>query len=139
MMKRFLYLAAALLLGLAVSCEKNKQPEKLDVTGIWELASVTTKASVGSVNVSVYVEFSAGGSFVLYQQIGSGRYTRFDGTYRIGEDNTLSGSYSGGKSWGPYQATLSETSLVLTTSAGSEKDTYKKIGAIPDSVLQNIY
>ncbi len=141
-MKRLLYLAAALVLAaFASACGSKDNPEatKVNVTGCWELASVTTKASVGSVTVSVYVEFKAGGSFVLYQKIGEGRYSSFSGTYQLSDENALSGSYSGGKAWGPYSASLSGTSLVLTSASGKEVDTYKKIESIPASVTENVY
>ena len=141
MMKKLLALAA-FALALLVSCkEDNPDTPKTtgSIVGVWELSSVKTKASVGGVQVSVYVEFTSSNSFVLYQQLGEGRYSKFEGTYALAQDGKLSGSYSGGSSWGPYDVELSETFLSLTTAGGKEVDTYKKISAIPESVLENLY
>lgn len=138
MILRKCVLAAVCLLAV-LSCGKVKPEDEnkgLSVDGIWELSSVQTKsAQVGGTTVDVYLEFTAG-SFTLYQKIGVGRYTQFTGTYKVGEDNSLSGSYSGGDSWGPYEASVEGTTLTL--SKGSETDTYQKVDAIPEGVLQNL-
>ena len=143
-MKKFWFLAVALLLVSACGGKDNPDtptpvtPAAGDITGIWELSSVTTKATVGSVNVSVYVEFISGGTFTLYQKIGEGRYTKFNGKFSF-QDGSLSGSYSDGTKWGPYTASLSGETLTLTSAGGKETDTYKKVSAIPESVLSNVY
>ena len=138
MILRKLALAAVCMLAV-LSCGKNdpKEDKKgLSVDGIWELSSVQTKAAqVGGTSVEVYLEFATG-NFTLYQKIGAGRYTQFTGTYKVGEDNSLSGSYSGGDAWGPYEASVEGTTLTL--SKGSETDTYQKVDAIPEGVLQNL-
>lgn len=142
MMKKILTLAT-LLLALAACGEKEKTDEpvstQIDITGYWELTSVVTKASVGSVNVSVYLDFASNGNFTLYQKIGEGRYTQFAGSYILSSDNQLSGSYAGGSAWGPYTAALSGGSLVLTSPGGKEVDSYKKVSAIPETVTGNLY
>lgn len=139
MMKKFVaFFALAALSLLALSCKKDNPvptPSSDDITGCWELSSVATKATVGSVQVSVYIEFS-GSSFTLYQKLGEGRYTQFTGSWSA-SDGSLSGSYTGGKSWGPYSYSLSGNSLTL--SKGSETDVYNRIDAIPASVTGNIY
>ena len=147
-MMRKLFAMAALLLALAACGDNKDNPEngsgggstntKVSVTGIWELASVSTKATVGSVNVNVYIDFASDGSFSLYQKIGEGRYTLFTGTYSLSADNQLSGKYASGSSWGPYSAAMSGSNLTLTSAGGKETDTYKKISAIPESVLKNL-
>ena len=146
MMKK-LFTLAAMLLALA-ACGGKENPEegnktnpstKAEITGIWELSSVTTKVSVGSVDVSVYLEFSADSNFTLYQKIGEGRYTTFTGTYTLSSDNKLSGTYSNNSAWGPYDVALSEGTLALTSAGGKETDTYKKISSIPTSVTGNVY
>ena len=86
--------------------------------------------------MSVYVEFASGGSFSLYQKIGDGRYTHFTGSYTYTND-VLSGKYSTGASWGPYNVTLDATTLKLSTS--KEEDTYKKVSSIPSSVTSSVY
>lgn len=144
MMKKFLALAAAALCLLACNGKDNPDTpgggsKKTDVTGCWELSSVATKASIGNVSVSVYMSFGTDGNFELWQKIGEGRYSYFSGTYKLGADNSLSGSYSDGKTWGPYQASTADNKLTLTTSGGSEVDTYNKISSIPDAVTGNVY
>lgn len=139
MMKKFLF--AAVLLSVIAGC-KPKVPEtpKIDVTGVWELASVTTKVSVGGEQVSVYLEFTSEGAFTLYQKIGAGRYTRFSGNYSIDQEAAqLSGNYSGGKAWGPYACTCTDSSLTLATASGGETYNYNKIDSVPSAVTGNVY
>lgn len=138
-MKKFLFILA--LAAALVACQKPDDPVKqaTDVSGVWELTNVSTKASVGSVQVSVYLDLVAGGSFTLYQKIGDGRYTVFKGSWKLSEDDLLSGTYEDGKAWGPYEATVSGSSMTLVSAGGKEVDTYKKIASIPDSVTSNTY
>lgn len=140
MMKKFLLaLAAGLVLvwGCGKTNPEGGEEDKLSVEGAWELSGVATKVSVGSVDVSVYMEF-ASGKFTLYQKIGEGRYSKFDGTYTL-SDKSLSGKYSDGTSWGPYTAAMSGSNLTLTSAGGREVDTYKKISSIPSTVTENTY
>lgn len=140
MMKKVLLFAAVLMLGLT-ACHKEPQdlkPGADALAGNWELVSVETKASVGDVNVSVYITFTAPDSFTLYQKIGEGRYTVFTGTYAV-EDALLSGVYSNNKKWGPYTLNLADDMLKLTSANGGEVDSYRKIGEIPASVTSNLY
>ena len=140
MMKRILCILACAALFAGCDRKPEDQTETVDVVGAWELASVATKASVGAVVVDVYVDFSASGSFELYQKIGEGRYSHFTGTYKMDqENNQLSGSYAGGSAWGPYTAARSGNSLILTTAGGKEVDTYNKVDSIPASVTENTY
>lgn len=139
MMKKFLF--AAVLLSVIAGC-KPKTPEtpKIDVTGAWEMASVSTKVNVGGEQVSVYLDFAAEGGFTLYQKIGAGRYTVFTGSYTVDQENKqLSGTYSSGKEWGPYGCTLAENSLTLVTASGGEIYTYSRVDSVPSSVLSNLY
>ena len=145
MMKKF-FAFAVVLLGLVACGGQNKDnPDttpvltKENLVGAWELSSVSTKAAVGSETVNVYVDFASSGSFSLYQKIGQGRYTKFDGTFSVSADGKLSGKYSGGASWGPYEGAVSGSTLTLTSAGGNEVDTYKKVAAIPDSVFSNLY
>ena len=141
-MKKFLTLLACVALFAACNGNDPDEPTvpELDVIGMWELSSVSTKASVGSVTVSVYIDFAADNSFTLYQKIGEGRYTKFEGTYNLNKDAAqLSGSYAGGSAWGPYSASRDGNTLTLASTGGKEVDTYKKIDSIPASVTENLY
>lgn len=140
MIRRLFLAAFAALALMAVSCEKQEDPKEVlenALEGIWELSGVATKsAQIGSTKVDVYIVFTEG-SFTLYQKIGAGRFTKFTGTYKLGDDLSLSGSYADGKAWGPYEIVIEGTSMTL--SKGTETDTYNKIDAVPDAVLSNVY
>lgn len=118
--------------------EGGEQTPKSPFAGSWELTAVSTKVAVGNVDVSVYIVFTET-DFELYQKIGEGRYTKFEGTYIYGSDKTLSGAYSNSRPWGPYTVEFSSDKNTLTLSIGNESDTYKKIDAVPQSVKDNIY
>ena len=142
-MKRVLYAITVAALCLLTACGKDKQPGKEEtkpsaITGVWELSDISTKASIGSVNVSVYLDFTSDGKFTLYQKIGEGRYTKFTGTYAL-DKASLSGKYSDGKPWGPYNAEINSSSLTLIKEGGKETDTYRKIDAVPEAVTSNVY
>ncbi len=141
MMKKILFVLASL--AVLAGCHRN-EPEDLkpavDVTGSWELSSVTTRAMVGGEQVSVYLVFSASGSFDIYQKIGAGRYTHFSGNYTLNkEEKLLLGDYADGTKWGPYEVSLEGTTLSLNLPGGKEVDSYKKIDAVPESVTGNVY
>jgi len=137
-MKKILFALA--MLAMLASCGKpDPVKPKTDVSGVWELSNVATKASVGSVSVSVYLDLVAGGNFTLYQKIGDGRYTVFSGTWTLSDDDHLSGTYSDGKGWGPYAASVSGNTMKLESAGSKEVDTYNKITAIPESVTSNTY
>lgn len=136
MKKVFALIFALLTLAACGGNKDNPDTKKYAITGVWELSSVATKASVGSTTINVYVEFASSGNFTLYQKLGEGRYTLYTGSYTYSGD-VLSGKYSSGASWGPYNVTLDESTLVLSTE--KEKDTYKKIESIPSSVISNTY
>lgn len=143
MMKRVLYAFAVAALCLLTACGGNDKPGKeetkaSDIAGAWELSDIVTKASLGSVAVSVYLDFAPDGKFTLYQKIGEGRYTKFAGTFAL-EKGVLSGKYSDGKAWGPYNASVDKTSLTLEKEGGKETDVYRKIDAVPAEVTSNLY
>lgn len=130
-MKKILYTICIIAGVLAtVSCGKHK-PDKLDISGSWELTDIQTKsAQIGSETVSVYLEFTDA-DFAIYQKIGEGRYRKYTGTYTLTGD-VLDGEYSDGKALGStYKVSLDGESMVLD-SAG-ETDTYTRT-EIPASV-----
>ena len=147
MIKMRTLITAALIVAASVfalsSCKKSdKDPEekkeKVSVVGSWELARIETKSpKIGDQEVSIYITFTDK-AFTLYQKIGLGRYTKFVGSYTF-DGSSLSGSYTGGKAWGPYEATLEGESLTLAFPEGQERDIYTKIDAIPESVTSNVY
>lgn len=135
-MKKIIRIIAVLLSFVAVmSCGGTEPEAKVSIDGCWELFSVDTKAAtIGNVQVSVYVKFD-NGKFELYQKIGPGNYTAFTGTYTA-IDGTLVGKYSDGKPLASeYSYRVEDSFLYLLTKGGKEEDVYKKITSIPDSVL----
>ena len=127
-------IALAALVAIT-ACGGNKDEKPLDITGEWNLVNVQTKAAtLGGQTVDVYISFSSGKSFTMYQMLGAGRYHKYSGTYIL-DGTTLSGKYSDGKQWGSsYEVELSSSDTQLTlTSASGEVDTYKKT-SIPSDV-----
>lgn len=143
-MRKLIHILSAtfVLIALATSCGNGDKKEKpLDITGIWNLTSIQTRsAQFGGETVDVYISFAAGGTFQMYQMIGAGRYHSFSGTWAL-TGNTLTGTYSGGTSWGAtYEADIQNdgASLVLTSQGSNpETDTYRKVSSIPDSVTSS--
>lgn len=140
-MKRFFSIAALMLLCLVTTgCPEKPVEQPLNVVGEWHLSQISTKASIGGQTVDVYVAFNEGGSFEMYQMLGTGRYRKFTGKWSLLE-TVLSGSYDGGGKWASdYNVTMDEgrTTLTLTTLDGSETDTYRK-QAIPEDVKNNAF
>ena len=140
-MRKYLLAALFAFLAMSVSCKKQeKDVEKVSIVGCWELTVVDTKyTNVGEVVVEVYLDFTANGAYTIYQKVGEGWYTKFTGTYTVA-DGKLTGSYTGStKTWGPYEMELEEQSLVLYKEGGKERDTYKRIERVPDSVTSLVY
>ena len=142
-MRKILFASLFAIFVMApLSCgkhDKDTEKESVSVVGCWELASVETKsAQIGDVTVDVFIQFVEGGSFTLYQKIGEGWYSKFTGKYTQ-DKNTISGTYTGGtKTWGPYEMELDKTTLVLYKEGGVERDSYKRIDAIPSTVLSMV-
>jgi len=132
------------MLGVLSGCNgKNnpEQPEKeYSIEGCWELKSVTTKATVGTEQVSVYISMKSG-SFELYQKIGStaGHFKKYTGTYKY-SNGILSGTYSDSSPLAStYTVTLGENSMELSTGGGHETDKYSRISEIPQSVIDDAF
>ena len=110
---------AALLVGLAVSCDKAPKIE----TGIvaeWQLAEMP---GYEAANLPVvYIEFKSNNEFVIYQKIGEvSRFRRYNGTYSV-DGSVVSGKYSDKKNWGTdYRASFEADGSVLVMTA-LEKD-----------------
>ena len=140
MMKKTIWLLACAAILSACGKTPDTPTPQDSITGAWELASISTKATVGSETVSVYLSFDTAGAFELYQKIGAGRYTHFSGAYDFDQENKLlQGTYAGGSGWGPYTVDIAGAKLSLTTPGGKEVDTYNKIDSIPADVIANVY
>ncbi|MBP5218163.1 MAG: lipocalin family protein [Bacteroidales bacterium] len=139
MIKRLIILAVAALALVGCKGHGDDPVKALDVTGEWELTSIVTRsASIGGTPIAVYINFTAEKTFDLYQKIGEGRYTHFKGTYQLSGES-LSGTYDNGKTWGSvYTVAIEGDQMTLTTTGGTEADTYRKT-TIPQSVKENVY
>ena len=128
-------LSVAMLLGL-FSCSKSEEDKPLDITGDWNITSITTKsATIGSQNVDVYISFQQGGAFTLYQKTGSGRFQKYEGTWTL-SGKLLSGNYSDGTSWGTtYNVSLKDEMLTLESNTTPVEVSVYKRTSIPQSVV----
>ena len=135
-MKRLYMIAAlALLCLVTTACPDDPKDDPINIVGEWQLSQITTKATIGGQTVDVYIAFQEGGSFEMYQMLGTGRYRKFEGTWTLLE-KVLSGSYTGGATWASsYNVEMDEghTTLTLTSLDGDETDIYRK-QAIPEDV-----
>lgn len=142
LLSRLALVAVALTLFTSCHPEEESQP-KLDISGTWELASITdTRAvAIGDEQVEVYVVFKTDepavtrakkpvevvpttGTFRLYQKLGAGRFRTFNGTWSL-TDATLTGVYDGGRPWGAeYQVSVDDTNKRLTLAAPTETCVY---------------
>lgn len=131
MMKKLAFMAACVLSMMAIACTpdnpEEEQPKNSSaIVGEWQLSEITTKATIGDQTVNVYVSFTADSNFELYQQLGTGWYHYYSGTWTL-EKGVLSGVYSNGKAWGStYSVSFNGDKMVLTTPSGTETDTYTK-------------
>ena len=136
-MKRILYIVAAAVLFAFAGC--NKSSVSVDITGEWELSGVefpeTRSVTIGSEVVSVYIEFASGGTFVIYQMLGAGRYESYEGTWTLAGD-VLSGKYSDNTSWATdYQVSVEDDVLTMTVWP-DETDVYTYTRCtIPDDII----
>lgn len=145
-MKKFGFIALIALCMAMVSCGGNgnepdpgpdPKPDKGSIIGQWQLSSITTKASIGSETIDVYLEFTSDGNFSIYQVVGAGRPRLYTGSYTYA-DGVLKGKYADGTSIKPYDVTCSKGELKLTPQGGKEVDTYKS-ATIPQSVKDSAF
>lgn len=90
--------------------EPGVENKGIDIVGQWELMDVDVKSIVvGDQTVEIFIDFKADNTFALWQKIGEGRHREYTGTWTLTEQ-TLTGKYSDGKSWGSeYCVSLDET------------------------------
>lgn len=116
-MKRiFTIMLAALSLCAFSSCKKGDK--SIRIYGDWELNNVefvTKSAVVGDETVSVYIRFTEDNTFQLWQKLGEGRYSSYDGQWTL-TGNVLSGTYTNGKAFSSqYEVSVSKNTMTLTT------------------------
>jgi hypothetical protein len=122
-MKRFvnIFVAAALVLGLAASCEKAPSLTE-GIVAEWQLTEMTDYEA--SALPSIYIEFTADLNFVIYQKVGDvPRYRKYDGTYAV-DGTVINGKYSDGEDWGSsYRAAFeADGDVLVMTAFTTEKD-----------------
>lgn len=137
-----LSIVTAAIAGLA-GCKKENSSGNLSsqLSGQWELcgAELATKSvTIGQEKISVYIEFNNDGSFILYQQLGAGRFVSFDGNWTLSGD-ILSGRYSDNTSWGSdYRISIEGDSLTMSVWP-AESDIYHYTRSdIPDGILAGL-
>jgi hypothetical protein len=117
LMKRLLYILAALMLITATGCKKDEKPIDCQATlpGEWH-------CTPEGIDADIYAAFNVDGSFDLYQKAGEGRYRHYTGTWEC-KGNTLSGDYSDGTPWGSdYTVNFSDQdNMTFTALNGSEE------------------
>lgn len=133
------------------SCGEKIVDNRLDISGTWELISLTDTRSVtiGDEVVEVYITFTrdvadatrggkvvlteSAGTFTLYQMLGTGQFRSFTGTWNL-DDTTLTGVYADGTQWGAtYVVSLDDENTRLTLAAPKETCVYAK-STLPASV-----
>lgn len=127
MIRRIVLFFAVAAMCVLSSCKKDGGASA-SLVGEWELSDVdfvTRSALVGDETVTVYLRFSADGTFALYQIIGEGRAVSFSGTWQLSGD-ILSGAYSDGTRWSSsYVVSVGKDRLTLTTEDGNDVFVYK--------------
>ena len=125
-MKKIIYIIAAALC-LLTSCKKELTLEE-KIVGDWHCTAKSVKAEI-------YVTFTAGKTFALYQQIGEGSYRVYNGTWSI-DGTTLRGQYNDGSSWATSYEVASTDDNTLSLTAEGITETYSRVsGGIPEEVL----
>ena len=66
------------------------------LVGEWELTSWSDNKEAKPL---IYLILNEDGSFDMYQKVNTPKWTHYDGTYSVSEDNIISGEYSDGEKW----------------------------------------
>ena len=116
-MKKILFIMAAIMLIVATGCKKEDKKKDLKAITVGEWHCVPE-----GMDADIYVAFAAEGGFDLYQQIGEGRHRHYTGTWTL-EGNILSGIYADETAWGSsYKVEFSDdNTMILTAQNGSEE------------------
>ena len=139
-----LVLFGAVMLS-AGGCKKPVEPlRQVQIEGEWKLESFSgVSVAETGMDVDVYIKFTgsaSGGRFELFQKLGGGHWSGFDGTWSL-RGSTLSGKYSDGSSWGSDYSVESEDGRLTMTSLSTDSDTHDVCryvsSSIPDSVRKD--
>ena len=119
-MKRILYILTALM--ILVSCGKDKTGLTLEqkLCGDWHSTSLP-------IDGEIYISFSEGNTFELYQQIGEGAHRLYRGTWAL-EGELLTGKYNDGEDWAAaYNIAIADKVLTMTSNNdAAEVSVYEK-------------
>ena len=110
-MKKFLAIFAVAILAL-VGCNKEKQNGPSGgasaINGQWHIVEWNSETP----EFDVYVDFY-NGTFIIYQQVYSLFYEKFEGSYNVSGD-IITGSYTNGSNWAcGYKFEVSGDQLTL--------------------------
>jgi hypothetical protein len=113
-MKKIIYIIAALLMVTLSSCQKD---ELSTVAGEWALVEAS---GVDAEQAEVYIHFMEDGNFALYQKFTSASYHLYKGTYTVTE-SVLKGTYADGSDFGTDYKVAKESGNLVLTPVGSKK------------------
>ena len=120
----------------AVSCNKDKQPDSIKLTGEWELVDMQTKSiTIGEQVIEAFITFREDNTFLIRQMLGRGRYREYNGSWILDGD-ILNGTYDDGTKWAaPYKISITDGLLHMTPDYDEstyvyrfETYVYRKIG-----------
>ena len=135
-MKILKFILIAMLSLFAVSCNKDKQPDAIDIAGEWELVDMQTKSiTIGGQTVDIFITFREDNTFHIRQMLGTGRFREYDGSWTL-EGDLLDGTYDDGSKWAaPYKISITDGLLHMTPDYDEstyvyplETYVYRKIG-----------
>ncbi len=133
-MKKLLYIFMAI--AILAGCKKPGTEEELIITdkiaGEWH-------CSPSDIDADIYVSFTAEGTFELYQQITTGSFRLYRGTWTFDEAaKTIAGKYNDGESWGSgYAVTMSEDTNSMTFKDSAANEYIYSRQEIPAAIKEN--
>lgn len=137
-MRKTIYIVLAalglcLFAGCGSSDKENVSPVVKQLAGEWQLKSWTSEQPQ---DFDIYLSFATDLTFQIYQKIEKVGYQKYTGSYQVDND-TLTGRYSDGKSFGSsYEISFNESGNTLTLTSATnitEVSVYERT-TIPNSV-----
>lgn len=126
--------------ALLSSCGKEPTADSglKGLEGEWKLESFADVPAADE-EMDVYVKFEKG-RFELFQKLGGGHYSKYDGTYSV-SGSVLSGKYSDGVAFGStYRVEIEGDAMTMhsqtSTASAAEVCVYVR-SSIPDSVRKD--